>query len=1211
MTAHFHSIATEEVRKHFMRRPTAAAFATDAAVLAAAIAAAAYVSSVPCDFVFDDTLAIVDNADVRPGSDLRAILRNDFWGKAITAEDSHKSYRPLTILTFRAQAQLTGRKPEPASSHAINVLLHAVATFCVARMCADLWSTSAMAAATGGGGRGRSRVALLGGVLFALHPVHVEAVTGVVGRAELLCALFCFASAAAFRASAEGISAEGVGRGVARRAALGLGAALCFAAAVLSKETGVTLLGVLGTRELVVHLPRRGVRAGLPGLLARGALLCACAAGYALMRLLLMRPPGAPLSFASASLAQSELIRRAENPLSFVADRTLWLLSVGRVNAEYARLLLWPARLCIEYSFDCVPMASAVREWANLPGPLLLLAAAALGARTLRRAWRSRRARSTVVAAAWLAMPWLPISHVPLRLGTLVAERTLYLPSVGAVLLAVHALRPPAHFVPSRVAPLLPSTPTAPRASSSLLDATRAALWTRAGAAPVGAVAALLAARTVRRNVDWRTDASAFEAAVEACPRSAKLHQQLCTLRTGQGRLRDAAAHCDAAAAIDPEFCDVAKSRAFLALAADDIGRAIGFFNASLSCIYTNLHAYRVLMSLYDALHQRHAHNATLFEQMASTQAALGNAPYAAALMREAAALHVRDGAPAKAVAAADDARSNLGDGGAAADADCGLQYWRGQALKAAGRPGEARGAFGAVGPCHDNAALAAAAKAEARALSEPTRAPPSPARPPTGGKRRRGKKAATTPKGGAPSDGRVGGGGGGGDGGGLAAAPPPPRVLLLTFHGGVAASVRWAADRLGWSLTVPALDDDWIGGCDGDTADDALPPPVAQLGPELGGGNGNGNGGGSASSSSSSSSSSHHVQPSSRYRFTATKAQCLWQRHRYAERLRGYDLVVVGDTMPLAWPLLLGGWPEGGGRRGAGRRPRRLLLWVCNRFDYGAVGDDSWYAAVRGLASRPAVTVVSSTPLEWKYAQYVRGTPFPSPSVLRPSGAAAPSEPPIPDPVPVGIDRPSTFFVLPKVNEAKLGLAEALAARGLPVWTPGVWPSGMQQWGGPAAVAAFRAAVHVPYAPTTFALYEHAQAGLLTFLPSAALMLRLYEARGLFFQATRHDFVTTGRGTEPLTEGMLSATEWYDAANAACFVYFDSMDDLVSKLRETDYAARRRQLREWAEEHTNTTLRRWQMLDEFLLRGGGEGSGSDGGVGDGGGGDGGGGAQP
>ena len=299
------------------------------------------------------------------------------------------------------------------------------------------------------------------------------------------------------------------------------------------------------------------------------------------------------------------------------------------------------------------------------------------------------------------------------------------------------------------------------------------------------------------------------------------------------------------------------------------------------------------------------------------------------------------------------------------------------------------------------------------------------------------------------------------------------------------------------------------------------------------------------------------------------------------AERLGGYDLVIVGDTAPLAWPLLLAVARGGVGHGGGARRPR-LLLWVCNRFDYGAVGDE-WYTAVRGLAGRPAVAVVSSTPLEWKYAQYVRGTPFPSPSVLRPSGLSAPSEPPIADPIPPSVDRARTLFLLPKINEARLGLQKALEGAGVAVWTPGTWPHGMQRWGGPRAVASFRAALHVPYAPTTFALFEHAQAGLLTFVPSAALLLRWYKQGALFFQATPADFVATRRRTADLTEGGLRATEWYDAENAPCFVYFDSLDDLKAKLRETDYDARRRQLRECKRGTHSTTLRRWQMLDEFL----------------------------
>ena len=183
--------------------------------------------------------------------------------------------------------------------------------------------------------------------------------------------------------------------------------------------------------------------------------------------------------------------------------------------------------------------------------------------------------------------------------------------------------------------------------------------------------------------------------------------------------------------------------------------------------------------------------------------------------------------------------------------------------------------------------------------------------------------------------------------------------------------------------------------------------------------------------------------------------------------------------------------------------------------------------------------------------------------------------------------ERPQTIFVLPKINEAKLHLAAQLSSKGFQVWTPGIWPSGMQSWGGPHAVASFLAAVHIPYAPTTFALYEHAAAGLLTFVPSRDLLVSLYEKRGLFFQATRHDFVTTGHQTSDLSPSLLLTTEWYAEENHACFVYFDSLDDLATKLRETDYRARREELRGWAGRHVNTTLARWRMLDRALVRGG------------------------
>ena len=188
--------------------------------------------------------------------------------------------------------------------------------------------------------------------------------------------------------------------------------------------------------------------------------------------------------------------------------------------------------------------------------------------------------------------------------------------------------------------------------------------------------------------------------------------------------------------------------------------------------------------------------------------------------------------------------------------------------------------------------------------------------------------------------------------------------------------------------------------------------------------------------------------------------------------------------------------------------------------------------------------------------------------------------------------ERARTFFLVPKVNEARLGLKEALQQLGVAAWTPGTWPHTAGRWAGEACdascasrvVGSFHATIHVPYAPSTFALFEQAQAGKLTFVPSVGLMLKWYATEHLFFQATPNDFVATGMGSEPLSARLLEMTEYYDPANAALFVYFDSLKDLKRRVAETDYAERERGVREWAARHTNTTARRWEAIDAYLI---------------------------
>ena len=106
-----------------MHRLTGTLLAVTAAVLC-------HLNALSADFAFDDHFALTYNGDVTDAKKpLAALWRNDFWGQDIRGEGSHKSYRPLTVLTFRLNRVLAGStdKLKPWGFHAANVALHASA----------------------------------------------------------------------------------------------------------------------------------------------------------------------------------------------------------------------------------------------------------------------------------------------------------------------------------------------------------------------------------------------------------------------------------------------------------------------------------------------------------------------------------------------------------------------------------------------------------------------------------------------------------------------------------------------------------------------------------------------------------------------------------------------------------------------------------------------------------------------------------------------------------------------------------------------------------------------------------------------------------------------------------------------------------------------------------------------------------------------------
>ena len=97
--------------------------------LAFAAACVVFSNSLRGAFVIDDGPAIRTNQDLRPDAPLASLLRNDYWGRPLAEPTSVKSYRPLTVLTFRANFALHGLDVE--GYHLVNTLLHAACAVAV------------------------------------------------------------------------------------------------------------------------------------------------------------------------------------------------------------------------------------------------------------------------------------------------------------------------------------------------------------------------------------------------------------------------------------------------------------------------------------------------------------------------------------------------------------------------------------------------------------------------------------------------------------------------------------------------------------------------------------------------------------------------------------------------------------------------------------------------------------------------------------------------------------------------------------------------------------------------------------------------------------------------------------------------------------------------------------------------------------------------
>ncbi len=411
---------------------------------------AVYSNSFGAGFVMDNRGLILEDARIRAATAENAglIFGHSYWWPY----GESGLFRPLTTLSYLFNYAMLGNGEHPAGYHWINYGLHAVNVLLVyalgLRLLAD-WRRAAWIAA-----------------LWAVHPVITESVTNIVGRADLLAGLGVLGGLLLYLKSTDHT-------GWRRWAYLG-GLSAATAVGVFSKESAVMVLPVIGLYEAVWWKQRRQVWGLIWGSLA------------------MMAPIEVMLYQRSAVLssAPAAMFPFYDNPIvgaGFVAGR----LTALQVMGKYVALLVWPARLSSDYSWAQIPpVGGGATDWLAF-----VALAAAVGAGVL--VWRGNRNAMFVAGAALLA--FLPTSNLLFPIGTIMAERFLYLPSIAfaaAVVAAVYAAGKRAGD--ERVMPVL-----------------------------LCLIATAFAARTWVRNLDWRDDLSIGRAAVRASPASFKSHKLL------------------------------------------------------------------------------------------------------------------------------------------------------------------------------------------------------------------------------------------------------------------------------------------------------------------------------------------------------------------------------------------------------------------------------------------------------------------------------------------------------------------------------------------------------------------------------------------------------------------------------------------------------------------------------------------------------------
>ena len=438
----------------------------------------AYHNSFSVPFVFDDHESIVQNPNIRRLWPL--------WGAMRAPMGSGVVGRPVLNLSLAVNYALGNQRVW--GYHAVNLGIHLLAALLLFGIVRRTLLTDGL---RGRYGKTATWLALAVALIWMVHPLQTESVTYLIQRSESLMGL-CYL-----------LTLYNVIRSVASPRTVWWSAAAVIACALGmgSKPVMVTapLAVLLYDRTFLTGSFRRAWR-------ERRALYLGLAATWVLLACFLAIDP--PNGHPSAGFSLAKVPPAA------------YAFTQADVVLHYLRLAVWPAPLCLDYSW---PLAASARE--------MLLPATVLGAALVATGWAMRRYPGLGFLGAWAFLILVPSSSV-IPIADAAAEHRMYLPLAGAVALFVLG------------------------ADTLLRDLASSRLRAMSGLVLSALVVTGLGSMTIRRNADYHSELVLWRDTVAKRPRNARAHSNLCAILSEQGDEQEAISHCTEAIRLDPAYAD-------------------------------------------------------------------------------------------------------------------------------------------------------------------------------------------------------------------------------------------------------------------------------------------------------------------------------------------------------------------------------------------------------------------------------------------------------------------------------------------------------------------------------------------------------------------------------------------------------------------------------------------------------------------------------